>query len=158
MFLRTSFADQIPHDNEAGGNSNPGRHPFACRSSHPVDRLRGGKSGPGGAFGIVLMRTRPPKICEHAIAHQFGDMPANPGDLAGNGVLVAAQYVAHRFRIQPDCQCRGVGQVDEHHRQLAPLGFITRRWHRVESESTQRYQQLPPRAQGQPEFLDIAFD
>jgi hypothetical protein len=77
VLLCASFADQIPHDNEAGGDSNPGAELFTCRTCQSVDRLRGGKSGSGSAFCIVLMGARPAKICEYAIAHQFGHMPTS---------------------------------------------------------------------------------
>ena len=90
MFLSRTFADQIANDDEPGGNADPGLERLACRVSYAANCLRRGKSGTYRSLGIVLMGTRPTKIREYAVAHQLGDMPANPSDLAGDRILVTA--------------------------------------------------------------------
>jgi len=45
------------------------------------------------------------------------------GDLARNRVLIGAQYLAHLFWVEMPREHRRADEVDEHHRELAPLGL-----------------------------------
>ena len=81
------------------------------------------EAGADGPLGLVLVRPRPAEVGQHAVAHELGDVALEPGDLAGDGVLVGADDLAHLLRVEPGRERGRADQVDEHDRELAALGL-----------------------------------
>jgi len=107
MLPRRAFANQVTDDDQPGGDADPAGQLLADRGCQPGDSVGDGERGSDRPLGIVLMRPRPAEIREHAVAHQLGDI-AEPADLAGDGVLKRAQYLAHGLGIEPQRQWRRV--------------------------------------------------
>ena len=78
--------------------------------------------GPDRALGRVLVRRGPAEIGQHAVAQELGDVAVEAGDPARHRVLEGAQQAAHLLGVEPAAQRRRADEVDEHHRELAPLG------------------------------------
>ena len=131
--------------------------PSPAGSAHVADCFRRGKSGANGTFGIVLVGVRPAEIGEYAVPHKFGDMPADASDLARDCVLVSAQHIAHRLGIEPGRESGRVGEIDEHHRNLAPFGFVARRRRAAAPQARQCRQQFAARTQRHAELSDIVL-
>ena len=103
--------------------------PPACGSRPTAAAI--GEPGPDRPLGLVLVRLGPAEIGEHAVAHELGDVALEARDLAGDGVLVGADDLAHLLGVEPRGERGRADQVDEHHRELAALGLERRRGSRI---------------------------
>ena len=81
------------------------------------------QAGADRPLGLVLVRPRPAEIGQHAVAHELGHVPVEPSDLGGHGGLVGLDDLAHLLRVEPGGERGRADQVDEHDRELAPLGL-----------------------------------
>ena len=107
------------------------RAPRARSARSRPHRRRGRETGPDGPLGGILVRPRPAKEGEHAVAHELGDVPAEAGDLGGDRVLVGREDLAHLLGVEPRRERRRADQVGEHHGQLPALGLVTRAGQRL---------------------------
>ena len=126
-----TLADQIAHHDVTGRDAHAGLQADFGARLEPSDLLDQLKPGAHRPLGVVLVRLRPAEIGEHAIADVFGDVPAPTVDRLGAGRLIGADDLAHVLRVEPGRQLGRTHQIDEHHRQLPPLGFGSRsgwRW------------------------------
>ncbi len=69
------------------------------------------------------MRLRIAEIGEDAVAHVFGDKPAEPGQNRGDGLMVGGDDGAQIFRVEPRRQLGRAGQVAEQDGKLTPLSL-----------------------------------
>jgi hypothetical protein len=120
-------ADEIADDHSPGGDPDPrgqGARVRGMEAAHCLDRRQ---SGSDRAFGLVLVGPGPAKIRQNAVAHELGDMPFEAGDLGGHRVLVGVDDVAHLLGVELRAERGRADEVDEHHRELPPLGVQSRR-------------------------------
>ena len=68
--------------------------------------------------------------------------------MSATAALVRAEHLAQIFGIKPRGECGRIDQVDEHHRQLPPLG-IHRSRHLAAAEAPEMSFPLPVRGRGQ---------
>ena len=90
MALSRAFGDEVAdHDHDHAGRDADARlqrlprrrlQPSACR--------RDGQARAYCTLGIVLMRTRPAKVSEHAITEELRNGALKAQDLAGHRVLI----------------------------------------------------------------------
>jgi hypothetical protein len=81
--------------------------------------------GMHGALGVVFVRLRPAKIHQQAVAKILRDMAGVALDDVGTGLLIGPQHGTQVFGVELARETRGVSQVAEQHRELAPFGL---RW------------------------------
>ena len=112
-----------PTTTEPGRDPDPRGERLARRRGDAGHGRGDGEAGPDRALGLVLVRPGPAEIGEHAVAHELGDVALEARDLARDGVLVGADDLAHLLGIEPARERGRADQVDEHHRQLPPLGL-----------------------------------
>jgi hypothetical protein len=110
------------------------------------------------------VRARPAKIDEHAIAHEFGDVPLEASNLTRDRVLVGPDNLPHVFGIKAAGERRRADEVDEHDGELAAFCLagcraagITRPLRLVRANGSDRFQQLLARAERQAELLQVAL-
>ena len=127
-FLRRALADQVADDHQPGGDAGTRGKRLAIAGPQLGDGADRGQGGAHRPFGLVFMRLRPAEIGQHAVAHELGDIAVEARNLAGHRVLVAPDDLAHLFRIAARRQGRRTDEVDEQHRELAPLGGIDGRF------------------------------
>ena len=113
----------MTHDDQPGSDAYPRRERTAPRRGERGDCCGEAEARPGRALGLVFVRAGPAEVGEHAIAEKLGDVSLEARDLAGHRVLVIPDQLAHLFGIEPGRERRRTHQVDEHHRQLPPLGL-----------------------------------
>jgi hypothetical protein len=63
-------------------------------------RVDDSQAGAGGAFGIVLVRLRPPEIGHHAIAEILGDVTTVSSYRFGSGAMIPGHQLAPFFRVE----------------------------------------------------------
>ena len=71
--LRLALAHRLADHHEPGRDPDPGREPTAAH----LKRAHGsgeGEARPHRPLGVVLVRLRPAKIRQHAVAHELGDV------------------------------------------------------------------------------------
>jgi hypothetical protein len=73
---------------------------------------------------VCLVRLRPPKVNQHAIAYVAGNITPAVLDSGPHMSLVRAQQFAKIFGIYAGRQRSGADQVAEHHAKLAPFGLL----------------------------------
>ena len=127
LLARRALADQVADDDEAGGDPDPGGERLAGRRAQAGHGRGDGEPGPDRALGLVLVRPGPAEVGEHAVAHELGDVALEARDLARDRVLVGAEDLAHLLGVEPRGERGRADQVDEHHRELPPLGLGGRR-------------------------------
>jgi hypothetical protein len=98
--LGGTFPHKIANHHQTGGNAGPSSKYPAGRCWQPADRLNCRKAGPHCALGIVLVGSRPSEVGQHAVAHEFGNVAIEAGNLAGYGILVGPQHLAHILRVE----------------------------------------------------------
>ena len=123
LLLRGTLADQIADHHEAGCDADPSGQSLARRRLQLADRFGERQSRPNRPLRFVLVRPRIPEVGQHTVAHELGDEALEPGDHPGAGVLIRPDHLAHVLGIEPRRQLGRADQVDEHHRQLPPLGL-----------------------------------
>jgi hypothetical protein len=170
--LRRALAEEVADDDQAARDADPHRERRPGRRRQPRDGLDDAQPGPDRALGSVLLGLGPAEVGEHAVAHELGDVAAEPGHRARHRLLVRPEDLAHLLRIEPGGKRRGAGQVGEHHRELPPLGLVrpgggpTRHGHRrahgrrggtiLGSQGGDRVEQLAPMANGaDPDLLQV---
>ena len=120
--LRGAAADEVANDHHAGGHPHPARQGHTVR---PGSRSYAGddrQSGANGPFSIILVGARPAEIAQHAVAHELGGKPFMAGDHPRHAILVAGNHLAHVLGIDSRRHLRRADKIDEHDRQVAPLG------------------------------------
>ncbi len=75
------------------------------------------------SFCIVFVRSWPPEVTEHAIAHELCDMALEPTDLSGDSILVSPQQIPHVLRVYSSRERGRADQVAEQDGKLATLGL-----------------------------------
>jgi hypothetical protein len=73
LLLRRPLADEVANHHETGGNAHPAteRSAAALQPGHG----RGDRyTRPDCPLGVVLVRSWPAEVSEHAIAHELGDI------------------------------------------------------------------------------------
>ena len=120
--LRLALAHRLADHHEPGRDPDPGREPMAARLKFAHGSGES-EARPHRPFGVVLMRLRPAEIGQHAVAHELGDVALEAQGLAGHGILVDTNGRAHLLGIERRRQRGRADKIDEHHGQLAPLGF-----------------------------------
>ena len=78
---------------------------------------------PHGPLGLVLVCPRPAEVGEHAVAHELRDVALVAADHLAADILIASDHLAHVLGIELGRQRGRADQIDEHHRQLPPLGL-----------------------------------
>ena len=140
-----TLADQLADHDEPGGDADPRGQRLVIGSTQlahgPGDR----EPRPHRQLGIVLARVRPAEIGEDPVAHQLGDMTADPGHLADHRVLVTAQDRAHVLRVETRRECGRAHEVDEHDGKLAALRRRRRRTRRQGGDRGQEPLAVPER-------------
>ena len=125
----TACSCAAPSPTRSPTTTRPVAMPTRAASASPAglpqlaDRRGDRQPRPDGPLGLVLMRPRPAEIGQHAVAHELGDVALEARDLARHRVLIAADHLAHVLGIEPRRQRGRADQIDEHHRQLPPLGL-----------------------------------
>ncbi len=127
LLLRRSLADQLADHDEPGGDADPAgqgsvtaiqlrrpRRPWRARHEPPA---------PPRPRAPLANRNRP----STPSPMNFATWPSKPQDLAGDGVLVGAQHRAHLLRVEALGKRSRADEIDEHHRELTPLGLAGRR-------------------------------
>ena len=99
LLLRRVGADQFADHHQAGRDADPPaqRSVRMGRQTRQVAHDRQGRSY--RALGVVLMRAGIAEIDENAVAHEFGDVPAEPFDALGAEDPVRAEELHQRLRI-----------------------------------------------------------
>jgi glycosyltransferase involved in cell wall biosynthesis len=85
------------------------------------NRLRDLQPRVDGARGVVLVRLRPAEVDKQPVAQILRDVAPVAVDDLGGGRLVRADDLAQVLGIEPPGENGRVGEVTEHHRELAPL-------------------------------------
>ncbi len=116
-----ALADQLADHDEPGRDADPAGERLARTCGQIGDGVAHREPGPDRPLRLVLVRYRPTEIGQDAVAHELRHMALEPGDLAGHGVLVGAQDVAHLLGIQLRRERGRADEIDEHHSQLAAL-------------------------------------
>ena len=76
----------------------------------------------GGSLGIVFVGLRKTEVDQQSVPEMLGNMPVvSLDDLRSSG-LIGFYDVPEVFGIELAGKARGVHQVAEHHRELAPSG------------------------------------
>jgi hypothetical protein len=127
LLLCGAFADQIAHDNEAGGDADPNLELPDAGRIKPSDRGSDLEAGTHGPLGNVFVGARIAEIDEYAVAHVFGDQTLEATNRLSRTLVTGGDHLAQLFRIEPRRQRRRADQVSEHHRQLPPFGRTRRR-------------------------------
>src|SRR5688500_4363165 len=73
------------------------------------------------------MRSWPAEICQHAIAHEVGNVAPEAGNLTNTAVLVASDDLTHLLRVEAGRQRGRADEITEHHCQLPTLSTRRRR-------------------------------
>lgn len=76
-----------------------------------------------GTLGIVFVSCRPAEIDAQAIPEVLGHMPFKLGDDFGGGCLIGTDHLTQDFRGELLGECRGVGEVAEHHGQFTAFSL-----------------------------------
>ena len=82
LLLRGTLADQVADHDQPGGDPDPGRQRLAAGCGQPRHRRRRREAGADGPLRLVLVRHGPAEVGQHAVAHELGHVPLEPGDLA----------------------------------------------------------------------------
>ena len=90
----------------------------------PANDIDPSQPGMHCIFRLILIGHRIPEIGENAIPHVLGDVTFKTGHYASDRVLITGYHRSHIFRIEPSRQRGRSDQIDEHHRQMAPLGVM----------------------------------
>jgi hypothetical protein len=53
------------------------------------------------AFGLVLVRLGPTKICKHTVPEELGDVPLKTRDLTGHGILIFSDEFTEVLGVKP---------------------------------------------------------
>ena len=125
LLLGRTLADEVADDDQPGGDADPRRQRRARGRLQPADRLGDRQPSPDRPLGLVLVRPGPAEVGQHAVAHELGDDgPRSERPRPADRVLVGAEDLAASPRDRGLRRQRGrADQVDEHHRQLPPLGL-----------------------------------
>ena len=89
----------------------------------PLDRRDHGQPGAHRPLGVVLVRDRPAKIGQDAVAQILSDMAFEPADDLRAGRLVRLHHRAQVLGIEPRRQRGRADQVAEQHGQLTAFGL-----------------------------------
>ena len=127
LLARGAAADQVAHHHQPRRDPDPGGQRLAFRRGQPADGPQDVQPGPDRALGVVLVGPGEAEVGEHAVAHELGDVPLEAGDLARDRVLVGADDLAQVLGIEAGREGGRADEVDEHHRELPPLGLRSRR-------------------------------
>ena len=84
--------------------------------------LYNAQSGAHGALRIVFVGLRIAKVDEQAVAQILRDRPGKALDDGGAGGVVGTQHLAQVFGIELPGEAGRVGQIAEHHGELAAFG------------------------------------
>ncbi len=93
-------ADEIAADDKARCDADTRREGAVGPGRQPRRRLDHGEARPDGSFGFVFMGQGPAEVGEDAVSQELGDVALEAHDLAGNGVLVGPNDLAHVLRIE----------------------------------------------------------
>jgi hypothetical protein len=123
LLLSRPLADQLADHDQAGGDPDPRRERSARRRLQTRQRIDNRKPRPDRPLGLVLVRRGPAEVRQHAVAHVLGDMPAPTFDHRRAAAMVGAEHLRHVLRVELRRQLGRADEVDEHYRQLPPLGI-----------------------------------
>ena len=119
--LRCPRADKIADDGKPGRDPDAKLEPFGALQAADLADER--KSGAHRPLGVVLMGLRVAEISENAVAHVFGDIPAETADRLGDRAMIGADDLAQILGIEAPRKRGRTDEIAEHHRQLTPLGL-----------------------------------
>ena len=119
--LGSADADEIPCDNQTGSDPDAHREPLGA------DRFNNRQAGADRAFGVRLVRVRPPEVRQHAIADEAGNVAMLGRHRRPNVRLVCCENFAQFFWIKPGRERSRAHDVGEQHRDLPSLGWGCRR-------------------------------
>ena len=108
--------DQPGRDADADPERGPGRPLEVARRRHERE------PGADRPLGVVLVRPRVAEVGQHAVAHVLGDEAALPLDRRRDAAVVGADQLAQVLGVEAGGERGRADQVDEHHRELTPLG------------------------------------
>ena len=119
--LRLARADQVADDDQPGRDADTGlqRQRGVLSAAHRRDQLQ---PGPHRPLGVVLVGLRIAEIDEHAVAHVFGDEPAEAAHGLGDAFLIGRNDLAQVLGVHAGGERGRADEVGEHHRDLAALG------------------------------------
>jgi hypothetical protein len=123
LLLGRTFADQIADDDQPGSDADPRRQCRARGRLQPADHLGDRQPSAHCPLGLVFVCLGPAEVGQHAVAHELGDEALEASDHPGRRVLIGAEHLAHVLGIELGRQFGRADQIDEHHRQLPPLGL-----------------------------------
>ncbi len=122
FLLGRPFADKIANNHQAGGDSDTGGKRMVAAYIESPNGLNDRQPGAHRALRLVLVRPRPAEIGQHPIAHQLSDVALEALDPRRDRIVVGGNDFAHVLRIEAGRKRCRTGEVDEHHRQMTPLG------------------------------------
>ena len=125
--INTTLTNEIADDHLASRDADACFHAFNVTVFEGANSLNDFEAGTDGAFCLILVSLWPAEIGENPVTKVFRNMATISGNRARDGVLVVADHVAQIFRIESRRQGSGPDHVDEHDRELPPLGTVERR-------------------------------
>ena len=126
LLLGSMFADQVAHDDRAGGDANADMKvdtDVGLNGGHGPDQRQ---SRARRLLGITFMRMRVTEIGEHTVSHVAGDDSLVECDDLLDGGVVGPYHPPQVLGIEPDCKFRRADQIAAQDRQLPPLGIRSR--------------------------------
>ena len=84
LFLRCAFANQITHDDHAGGNPDSGCQSIARRDAQSANGRDCRQTRAHRPLRCILIGAWPTEVCQNAVAHEFGDVAPETQDFARN--------------------------------------------------------------------------
>ncbi len=124
LFLRGAFADQIAHHHCAGRDADAHfQLEIGPQISYSLDQR---EPGAHGLLGVILVRLGIAEIEENAITHVAGDDALIAADDLRDASVISPDHSAKILRVEAGRKRRRSHQVAKHHRQLSPLGLVTR--------------------------------
>ena len=126
LLLGSMFADQVAHDDRAGGDANADMKvdtDVGLDGGHGPDQRQ---SRARRLLGITFMRMRVAEIGEHTVSHVAGDDPLVECDDLLDAGVIGRYHPPQVLGIEPNCEFRRADQIAAQDRQLPPLGIRSR--------------------------------
>src|SRR4029078_13677464 len=126
LLLGSMFADQVAHDDRAGGDATADMKldtDVGLEAGHGPDHRQ---SRALRLRGITFMRMRVTEIGKHTVSQVAGDDSLVECDDLFDGGVIGRYPPPQVLGIEPDCKFRRADQIAAQDRQLPPLGSESR--------------------------------
>jgi hypothetical protein len=101
LLLRCAFSDKVAYDHQTSRDTHPDPLPRTGMEAREPDRFHDAKSRPNRALGIIFMGARIAEVDQHTVAHVFGHVTVEAGDLFCDAPLIRTDHLTHVFGIKP---------------------------------------------------------